>query len=256
MPQEGRARYAEAGLELIVEGPVATIVLDRPDQLNAQTPQTWAALREIGDGLGPDVRVVVLRGNGRAFSAGLDRSLFSPEGIGAIVGGTDEQADARIREFQAGFSWLRRPQFVSVAAVHGHVIGGGFQLALACDLRVLADDTQLCMAETSLGIVPDLTGSKPLVDAVGYSRALEICVTGRRVGAAEAARLGLATLVVPRAELESATADLVAALLAAPPGAVRETKALLSGALGRDHTEQEQLERSSQIRRLRALFDS
>lgn len=247
---------AEAGLDLLVDGPVATIVLNRPDRLNSQTPGMWAALRAIGEDLDPAVRVVVVRATGRAFSAGLDRSLFAPEGIGALARATDERADAQIRGFQAGFTWLRRPDLVSIAAVQGHAIGAGFQLALACDLRVLADDAQLCMAETSLGIVPDLAGSKPLVDTVGYSRAIEICLTGRRVGAEEAARLGLATLVVRRADLESATTDLVAALLAAPAGAVRETKALLSGAAGRDHAEQEELERAAQIRRLRALFES
>ena len=73
----------------------------------------------------------------------------------------------------------------------------GFQLALACDLRVLADDAQLTMAEVTLGLVPDLGGTKRLVDLVGYARALEICVTGRRVDAAEAERIGLATVVVP-----------------------------------------------------------
>lgn len=246
--------FTEVGVNLTVEGPVATIVLDRPDQLNAQTPAMWEALRGIGTALASTVRIVVVRAEGRAFSAGLDRALFRPDGIGALASSTDEQADARISGYQAGFSWLRRPDIVSVAAVQGHAIGAGFQLALACDLRVLAADAQLCMAETSLGIVPDLAGSKPLVDAVGYSRALEICLTGRRVGAEEAARLGLSTLVVPVAELESATADLVAAVLAAPVGSVRETKALLAGAAGRDHAEQERLERSAQIRCLRALF--
>ena len=246
--------YATVGLDFHVDGPVATIVLDRPDQLNAQTPAMWLALRDIGAGMPAAVRVVVVRAAGRAFSAGLDRALFRPEGIGALASSTAEAADAQIAGYQAGFTWLRRPDIVSVAAVQGYAIGAGFQLALACDLRVLASDAQLCMAETSLGIVPDLAGSKPLVDAVGYSRALEICLTGRRVGVEEAARLGLATLVVPVADLESATADLVAALLAAPAGLVRETKALLTGAAGRDHAEQERLERSAQIRCLRSLF--
>lgn len=174
--------YAEVGLDLLLDGPVATIVLDRPEQLNAQTPEMWAAMRDIGERMDASVRVVVIRANGRAFSAGLDRALFRPDGIGALAGAADDAADALIRDYQAGFTWLRRPEFVSVAAVQGHAIGAGFQLALACDLRVLAADAQLCMAETSLGIVPDLGGSKPLVDAVGFSRALEICVTGRRVG--------------------------------------------------------------------------
>ena len=70
---------------------------------------------------------------------------------------------------------------MTIAAVQGHAIGAGFQLALACDFRVLAEDVQFCMAETGLGLVPDLGGTLPLVRLVGYSRAAEICVTSRRV---------------------------------------------------------------------------
>ncbi len=163
------------------------------------------------------------------------------------------QADDLVATYQAAFSWLRRPDLVSVAAVQGHAVGAGFQLALACDLRVLADDALLCMAETTLGLVPDLGGTKPLVALVGPARALEICLTGRRVGATEALQLGLATLVVPRAELDAAVADLVAALLAPPHGAVTETKALLQAAGGRSVQEQEAAERAAQLRRIRVL---
>ncbi len=234
-------------------------MLDRPDRLNAQTPHTWAALREAGRSLPADVRVVVVRGEGRSFSAGLDKAAFGPGGIPGtaslpeLAAMPDEQADAVIRSYQEGFSWLRRPDLVSVAAVQGHAIGAGFQLALACDLRVLADDASLTMAESRYGLVPDLGGTAPLVAAVGYPRALELCLTARRVEAAEAYRLGLATLVVPRADLDAAVADLVAALLTPPAEAVTETKALLLGAAGRTRDEQEAAERAAQLRRLRAL---
>ena len=249
--------YAEVGLQLDVSDATATITLARPERLNAQTPHTWAALREIGAGLPETVRVVVVRGLGKAFSAGLDRAMFTPEGLPGSPSiaslGTDPDGDARIAGFQAGFTWLADPAFVSVASVQGHAIGAGFQLALACDLRVLADDAQLCMAETLLGLVPDLTGTKALVDLVGYARALEFCVTGRRVGAAEAERLGLANLVVRPADLEAATADLVAALLAAPAAAARETTALLAGASRRNPAEQHAAERAAQLRLLRGF---
>jgi enoyl-CoA hydratase/carnithine racemase len=241
------------------DGPVATVVLDRPDRLNAQTPHTWSALREAGRTLPGDVRVVVVRGEGRAFSAGLDKAAFAPGGIpGAaslpqIAAMPEAEGDATIRAYQEAFSWLRRPDLISVAAVHGHAIGAGFQLALACDLRVLADDAQFTMAESTYGLVPDLGGTAPLVAAVGYARALEICLTARRVGAAEALTLGLATLVVPRAELSAAVADLVAALLTPARDAVAETKALLLGASGRTREEQEAAERAAQLRRLRDL---
>ena len=119
---------------------------------------------------------------------------------------------------------------------------------------MLAEDAQLAMRETSLGLVPDLAGTQPLVEAVGYSRALEICVTGRWVGAAEAADLGLATIVVPRSELEAATRDLTEAVLAAPADAVAATKALLRGASARTFADQFAAERTAQVGRIRALM--
>jgi enoyl-CoA hydratase/carnithine racemase len=249
----------EAGVRLDVDGAVATVTLDRPDVLNAQTPATWARLADIGRSLTGEVRVVVLRAEGRSFSAGLDKSAFT----GAPLDGgpsffemakmSDDECDAVIARYQEGFTWLRRPDLVSVAAVQGHAIGAGFQLALACDLRVVADDVQFSMKETSLGLVPDLTGTKPLVDLVGPARALEICVTGRRVTAAEAERIGLANLVVPRDELDGAVSDLVAAVLTPLRNAVVETKALITGASGRGREEQEAAERAAQTRRLRDL---
>lgn len=248
-----------AGVRVERSGPVATIVLDRPGRLNAQTPHTWAALREAGRSLPGDVRVVVVRGEGRAFSAGLDKMAFAPGGIPGAAGLAElaamptADADAAIAGFQAAFSWLRRPDLVSVAAVQGHAIGAGFQLALACDLRVLADDARFSMAETGLGLVPDLGGTSPLVETVGYSRALELCLTGRQVGAEEARQLGLATLVVPRAELDGAVRDLVAALLTPARDAVVETKALLLGAAGWSRDGQEAAERAAQVRRLHDL---
>ena len=103
----------------------------------------------------------------------------------------------------------------------------GFQLALGADIRILADDASFVMAEPKLGIVPDLGGTKRLVDLVGYSRAAEICLTGRPVLADEALRIGLASHVVPSAELDDAVDRTVAALLAVNRDAAAETKALL-----------------------------
>jgi enoyl-CoA hydratase/carnithine racemase len=215
-------------------------------------------LREIGDSLPADVRVVVVSGEGPAFSAGLDRRMFDGgvpgEGsLDEITGVDDEAAVAVIASYQAGLSWLRRPELVSVAAVQGHAIGAGFQLALACDIRIAADDAQFTMAEPSLGLVPDLAGTQPLVLAVGYSRALEICATGRRVGAVEAERIGLVNLVVPTGDLSAATEDLVLSLAAHPRDAVTATKALLIAAAGRSYEAQLAAERRAQIERLRAL---
>ncbi|MFC0596940.1 enoyl-CoA hydratase/isomerase family protein [Streptomyces palmae] len=247
------------GVQLTVDDAVATVTLSNPTKRNAQSPAMWRALIEAGQLLPGTVRVVVLRGEGKSFSAGLDRQAFTPEGFDGepsfldMARGSDAELDATIEEYQRAFTWWRRNDIVSIAAVQGHAIGAGFQLALACDLRVCADDVQFAMRETSLGLVPDLTGTHPLIGLVGYARALEICATGRFVHADEAERVGLANLVVPGAELDAAVRDLAAALLAAPRNAVIETKALLRGATGRTYEEQRTAERAAQGRRLRDL---
>jgi enoyl-CoA hydratase/carnithine racemase len=251
---------AAAGLRYDVSGVVATVTLTRPEVRNAQTPTMWRALADIGDQVPDDVRVVVVRGEGQSFSAGLDRALLDPskaaddlESVVGLLTRSDEEISETVDRFQRGFTWLRDPRFVSIAVVQGHAIGAGFQLALSCDLRLVADDAQFAMMEPALGLVPDLTGTKPLVEMVGYPRALEICATSRMVGAAEAFEIGLATVVSPVAELEATLADLVSAVTAPMAGAVRETKALLLGASGRTLEEQRRSEREAQIRRFREL---
>jgi enoyl-CoA hydratase/carnithine racemase len=251
---------AAAGLRLDLQDAVATITLDRPDVRNAQTPAMWRALGRIGEELPETVRVVVVKGAGQSFSAGLDRTLMDPttapesvESVGDLFALSDDEMSATIEVYQRGFTFLRDPRFISIAAVHGHAVGAGFQLALSCDLRVVADDALFCMKESALGLVPDLTGTKPLVESVGYARALEICATARMVGAAEAVDIGLALTAVPAEELDATVADLVAALTAALPGAVSETKALLLGAAQRDLDEQRRLERVAQVRRFREV---
>ena len=251
---------AAAGLRYDVDGAVATITLARPEVRNAQTPTMWRALARLGEAIGDDVRVVVVRGEGQTFSAGLDRAMLAPGGggdgretVAGLLTLDDEALSATIDDYQRGFTFLRDPRFVSVAAVQGHAVGAGFQLALACDLRVLAEDALLCMKESALGLVPDLTGTKPLVESVGYARALEICVTARMVGAEEAVAIGLATTAVPAEELDATVADLVAALTAPMPGVVTETKALLQSAVHADLDEQRRREREAQVRRFREL---
>jgi enoyl-CoA hydratase/carnithine racemase len=253
----------DSGVRVDRDGPVATVTLCRPHVLNAQTPQMWAQLRAIGRDLPADVRVVVVRGEGRAFSAGLDLNAVSagpdspadPESMSfaQIAALPDEQASARIAGFQEAFDWLRRPDLISVAAIRGHAIGAGFQLALACDLRICAEDTRFTMAEVTLGLVPDLGGTKRLVELVGYGRALDICVTGRRVDATEAMRIGLATSIVPADALDDAVAELTARVLAVSHDAVTELKALLTAASGRSFADQERAEREAQVRLIRGL---
>ena len=249
-----------AGLRYDVSGAVATITLTRPDVRNAQTPTMWRALAAIGDRVPDDVRVVVVRGEGQSFSAGLDRAMLDPatagddpESVVGLLGRSDDEISETVDRFQQGFTWLRDPTFVSIAAVQGYAIGAGFQLALSCDLRVVAEDAQFSMKEPALGLVPDLTGTKPLVEAVGYQRALEICATTRMVGAEEAVAIGLALTAVPADQLEPTVADLAQALTTNVAGAVAETKRLLQTAADEDLETQRRLERQAQVRRFREL---
>lgn len=244
-------------------GPVTTLTLTNPSRLNAQLPSLWTALARVGDGLADDVRVVVIKGEGRSFSAGMDRRMFTLEGVEGEVNAVALAAMARddgvdpipdvIADFQRGFEVWREVPAVVIAAVQGHALGAGFQLALAADLRVVADDVSLAMKETTLGLVPDLAGTRELVEAVGYSRALEICATGRVVGAAEAVAIGLATLAVPVADLDGAVTDLVDALLAAPPAALRALKPLLRGVRDRTPADQLRAEAEAQSGLLRLM---
>jgi enoyl-CoA hydratase/carnithine racemase len=247
------------GVRHEVVGTTATITLNRPETRNAQTPATWAAMRHIGETLPADVRIVIVRSEGPSFSAGLDKRLWTPDGIPGEMSLTEmaEMDDAElldlIASYQDAFSWLRRPEIVSIAAVQGHAVGAGFQLALACDFRVLSEDARFAMRETSLGLVPDLGGTHPLVEAIGYPRALEICVTGRWVDADEARKLGLATIVVDPDDMDGTVDDLAGAVLASPRNAVASTKSLLRGAMTRDHDEQLLAERVAQVGRIHEL---
>lgn len=247
-------------LELTVEGPLARVVLDRPDQHNAQVPSLWGALAETGRTLPDSVRVVVISGNGPSFSSGLDRGLMTP---GALPGELDlvsmaawpqDRIAEQIASYQEGFAVWAQISPIVIAAVQGHAIGAGFQLALAADLRVVADDVRFAMRETSLGLVPDLGGTSPLVRLIGYARALEICLTGRAVKASEAVSIGLATLQVDAGDLEEAALDLADAILSNPAPAVRELKSLLRSAQETTPVQQRYAERTAQARLLTGLL--
>ena len=160
-----------AGLHLDISDAVATVTLSRPEVRNAQTPAMWQALAAIGEQLPDDDARRGGQGRGAAASApgwtgrcSTRRPVTSRE----LLQLDDEAISKAIDGYQQGFTWLRDPRFVSIAAVQGYAIGAGFQLALSCDLRVVAEDAQFSMKEPALGLVPDLTGTKPLVEAVGY----------------------------------------------------------------------------------------
>ena len=206
-------------------GAVAHIVLNRPRVMNAYNVQMrdelFFTLEAVRDD--PDVRVAVISGAGeRAFCAGADLTEF---------GTAPSQVIARQvrweRDIWGLFLALRKPL---VAAMRGYVIGSGVEIACLCDIRIAADDAQFALPEVALGMIPAAGGTQTLRRVVGASRALEMVLSNRRVGAEEARRIGLAHTVVPADALMN-EADEVAHCLAAlnPTALALAKRAILEG---------------------------
>jgi enoyl-CoA hydratase/carnithine racemase len=213
-------------LELEMRGPVAYVWLRRPERRNALNGR---ALEEVADCFASlqtrfDARVVVLGGRGPSFCAGADRK--DPPGA-ARMGAEDATPRERRRASQLGRRALEAVEAldaVTVARVHGHAIGGGFALALACDFRVAAEGTVFAIPEVDLGI-PLAWGAVPrLVRDVGALRARELILLCDRLDAREALAWGLLNRVVPAAALDEAVDALAERLAAKPEIAVHMTK--------------------------------
>ncbi len=194
-------------------GGVADVRLDRADKLNALDPDMFSALVETSDMLAKDttLRAVVLSGEGSSFCAGLDFASFMAMGDASQTLDLTAIAEDRITHFaqQAVFGWTELPVPV-IAAVEGHALGGGIQLALGADIRIVHPEARMSVLEIRWGIIPDMTGTQMLVDLVGVDVAKELTFTGRSVSGTEAKELGLATQVseTPRSDaLELAHCD-------------------------------------------------
>jgi enoyl-CoA hydratase len=213
-------------LDVERDGAVAVVTLNRPDALNALNRQLLtelsAAVAELG--AADDVRVLVLTGSGdRAFAAGAD--------IAELAALDAEQARRFAESGQALFRALETLGKPSIAAVHGFALGGGCELAMACTLRLAAESAQFGQPEIDLGTIPGFGGTQRLVRLVGRGRALGLLLTGHRIPAAEAERIGLVNRVVPAADLRREALALAQVLAAKPPAAVRYIlKAVTAGA--------------------------
>ena len=243
-----------------IEGGVADVRLNRPDKLNALDPATFAALVDTGESLKsqPSVRAVVLSGEGRAFCSGLDFSSFqSMAGEGERGGTTAPEdtsergpsimaTDGRLTHLgqQAAWVWRELPVPV-IAAISGPCLGGGLQIALGADLRIVAPDARLSVLEIRWGLIPDMTGTWVLPRLVGPDVAKELTWTGRMVSGEEAVRIGLATQVAD--DPRTAALGLAAELAARSPEAIRHGKRLidLSTSDGRTVAEQFRDERQT-----------
>jgi enoyl-CoA hydratase/carnithine racemase len=214
---------------------VADVRLNRPDKRNALDQAMFEAIVETGSQLAADhsVRVVVLSGEGKSFCAGLDLSSFEAMAANATTpvpssGSTlSDRAEGRITNLaqQAAYAWTELPVPV-IAAVHGHALGGGLQLALGADVRIVAPDARLSVLEIRWGLVPDMTGTLTLSRLMHLDVVKELVWTGRMVSGEEAVRLGLATTVRP--DPRAAALELAHQVAAKSPHAVRAAKRLLN----------------------------
>jgi enoyl-CoA hydratase len=201
---------------------IARVELDKPP-VNAFDLPLVEALAEVVRELALDdrVRVAVFSGRGPSLAAGGD--------IKWMYARTSERDGASLRTFfrsiQALFDDIEKLPCPTVAAVHGMTLGGGLEIALACDLRVAADDAVIGFPEATIGLIPAAGGTQRLTEIVGRPRALELMYTGRRLTAREALSLGLFNRVVPAAELAGTVAELAAEVAGSTSGALRAVKA-------------------------------
>lgn len=207
-------------VEVRSDGARADLVLRRPDVLNAMNIEVFEELATAADEVAnmSEVRVLVVSGEGRSFSSGIDTSSF-----GTVAGDPKTQ----IARAQAGFRKIAALPIPTIAAVKGHALGAGLQLALACDVIIATTDASMGLLELRYGIVPDLGGTQKLPLLVGPGRAKKMIWLAERIDGVEAERIGLAQVVVEEADLDHTVDSLAAGLASAPPLAVRAVKRLV-----------------------------
>ena len=221
---EGFYKYAvieEAVKETIIvrkEKPIAWIVLNRPERLNAINPKM---IEEIGRSLDdleedPDVRVIVFKGNGRAFCAGADVTAFA--GINPLLA---MKASRKFQELTLKIQFYTKP---TIAAIHGYALGGGLELALSTDFRIASEDAMLGQPEINLGFIPGAGATQRLARIVGPAKAKELIMTGDFIPAVEAHKMGLISKVVKPGALDEEARNLALKLAEKPPLALMAAK--------------------------------
>jgi enoyl-CoA hydratase/carnithine racemase len=215
-----------------ISGGIADVKLNRPDKLNALDIPTFQALADAAAGVAEDrsVRAVVISGEGRGFCAGLDISAFGAiAGGGGASGRLTDRLPGKITNLfqQAAHGWAELPMPV-IAAVHGVALGGGIQIALAADIRIVAPDVRMSVLEIRWGLIPDMTGTDSLLRLVPLDVAKELTWTGRIVGGEVAVSLGLATRVSddPYKDAMALASDIASR----SPVAIRAGKRLMESA--------------------------
>lgn len=211
------------------QGNLAFITLNRPDSMNAFNYDMLTELGQVAEAIriNPDIRVVVFTGAGeKAFSVGAD--LKERKTL------TDQHVKRNIYKIGEVFSTIENLPQPTIAMINGFAFGGGMELALACDFRIITDDTLLGLTETSLAIIPGAGGTQRLPRLIGESKAMELILTARRLKSAEALEYGLVTKVAPRADLINVTAQFAEMMLANGPIALQQAKYAIKNGMNAD----------------------
>ncbi|MFG2045866.1 enoyl-CoA hydratase/isomerase family protein [Micromonospora sp. NPDC048935] len=216
-------------VRLETTGGIGTIRLERPP-MNALNTQVQEELRVAATAAtaDPEVRAVIVYGGEKVFAAGADIKQMADMSYVDMV--------ERAPDLSSALGAISRIPKPVVAAITGYALGGGCELALACDWRVVAEDAKLGQPEIKLGIIPGAGGTQRLARLVGPARAKDLIMSGRMVDAQEALRIGLADRVVPAAEVYDTAVALVTPYLAGPPQALRAAKLAVDGGLDMDLT--------------------
>ncbi|HEY9899452.1 MAG TPA: enoyl-CoA hydratase-related protein [Pantanalinema sp.] len=211
-------------VRLETRGPIAIITLSRPDKLNALTHAMGDAVRAHVARLNadPQVRVVLVRGEGRAFSAGGDLAFLRDN-----AARSEAENRAGMRDFYAKFLSLRALEVPSIALIHGRATGAGLSFALGCDMRVAAEDAKVSANFVRVGLNPGMGATFLLERLIGPARAAELVYTGRDVEMGEALAIGLVNHIVQADRLEATGLELAGRIAESAPVAIRRTKALM-----------------------------
>jgi enoyl-CoA hydratase/carnithine racemase len=214
-------------VRLEISDGIGTIRLDRPP-MNALNAEVQEGLRAAGAAAAaaPEVAAVVVYGGAQVFAAGAD--------IKELAGMSYPDMAARAGALSSAFDTIARIPKPVVAAVAGYALGGGCELALACDWRVVSEEAKLGQPEIKLGVIPGAGGTQRLARLVGPARAKDLIFSGRMVAADEALRIGLADRVVPAAEVYEQAVALVRRYVGGPAQALRAAKLAVDGGLDRD----------------------
>lgn len=204
---------------LDINGRRATIALNRPERLNALNLELVTSLDTAARVVGADSRleIVVVQGRGRSFCAGLDLDMFAAEGMSGEF----------YRRQERGFRLLETMEKTVIAAIHGHCLGGGVQLAAACDIRVASTDSVIGLPAVDEGLFPGMAPYR-LPRLIGKGRAASLILSGRQIDAEEACRIGLVDHVIDAAGFDEQLAGLVDSYARAPHEAAVASKQLIS----------------------------